>query len=246
MNEQLDIFAPFCPSWNLGILLGVFHVTNQKVVGKKGPQNHCQGNLKELVLSGSDFWANGKHITHQGLNQFGSFVLLLSIWRVLSHQHSCGLAPHKKKPVPVGWLVIPGCDEVTNRNWFNKDIQHIAPKEGTPPPKKKATSRDFSANKKVWRMICISWFPFIDFRLYHLFATWLLGKTSRPGISRKNYAWASKGSLFIAVSKWYTAILSVGPVGKPSLGASFRISPHRLTPGFSARKRSNEHNRPWS
>lgn len=55
MNEHLDIFAPFCPSWNLGILLGVFRLTNQKVVGKKCPQNQCQGDLKDLVLSGSDF-----------------------------------------------------------------------------------------------------------------------------------------------------------------------------------------------
>ena len=148
----------------------------------------------------------------------------------------------KKKPVPVGWLVIPGCDEVTNRNWFNKDIRHIAPKEGI-PPKKWRRRVIFWPTKRydLHYMISISWFQALS-----LFATWLLGKNIRPGISRKNYAWASRGSLFIAVSKWYTAILSVGPVKKPSLGASFRISPHRLTPGFSARKRSNEHNRPWS
>ena len=184
---------------------------------------------------------NTSHI--RALTNLGSFVLLLSIWRVLSHQHSCGLPPHKKKPVPVGWLVIPGCDEVTNRNWFNKDIKHIAPKECI-PPKKWRRRVIFRPTKRydLHYMISISWFQALSFIPPDSWGR-ILGQVY---ISRKNYAWDSKGSLFIAVSKWYTAILSVGPVGKPSLGASFRISPHRLTPGFSARKRSNEHNRPWS
>lgn len=70
---------PFLESWNL---VGSF------------PSYQSESGWQKMSTKSMPGWP--KRLGTFRFRLLGSFVLLLSIWRVLSHQHSCGFPPQKE------------------------------------------------------------------------------------------------------------------------------------------------------